>query len=93
MIPLFPFKRTSSRVVLIPAKLGNPSEVNLLLAKDSFLSDVRALSVDDGNEVSWLSLNISEFKDLRVDRCDKEGEVRLLCDATSALNDLTEASS
>lgn len=52
MIPLFPFKRTSSRVVLIPAKLGNPSEVKLLLASESFLSDVRELSVDDGKEVS-----------------------------------------
>lgn len=92
-IPVFPLRRNSSSVALMLAKLGSPCEVSLLFANDIFLSDVRESSVDDGNEVSWLSLRMREFSDLSDDRRDKHGDVRLLCEATSALSDLTSASS
>jgi len=36
---------------------------------------------------------MSEFSDLSEESRDRDGEVRLLCEATSALSDLTSAMS
>lgn len=47
----------------------------------------------DGNEVSALSDRMSEFREVRVERTERDGEVRVLCERTRAFRDGTEANS
>ena len=60
------------------------SELRLLLAKDSFLSPLR-LANDEGREVSALFERMSEFRDMSVAKCAREGDVSELCEAMRAL--------